>query len=618
MSAEEGTFQAVETTEEAPSCYRNRLYEPLPSGRYIRVLLIEPGGPDDPVACKLNTIALDEAHFEAISYAWGTTSMTEHILCNDISICITANLRDALVQARRKFEPRALWADSICINQEDKDEKGQQVALMADIYKKSSCTLICLGKSDAEAHALPAAGLVADVNDMMDGVFQDESFSWEPDSFPMPGPDEPLLSDARWESVATLAGQPWFHRAWVVQEAALGPDARILWGDVESSWFQLLRACSWVRSRAFTIEHRFFRSREISRLHLATFETRRNGEATAIWGPAYHPSLNMLQILNCARALGVTDGRDRIYACLGLPNSTPTPPELTPTYHGTHLEVYREFAHKYLESTDMDLEILLHIQHNQESLGDTKFGSWIPRWDLWNTSCVFRYNAQPVARVSSYETSGARRPSLVDQNTLKVQGVCIGAVRFISPPFTHNTDLETVRHICQDALSMDPGTDQESNYSPQASTLEALVQTLAAGSFDGSMREWPQRRAAYARFLQGEDRTKEDIAADVTLVHNVIQSSTHNRIMIVTDRGHYGLAPLLTCAGDLVYAIIGAKLVYILRHTERDHHYRFVGDSYVLSKAEAEDNQFLRPFGVDEKFNDWTSWGLEEEEICLC
>ncbi|KAI3395887.1 hypothetical protein diail_672 [Diaporthe ilicicola] len=615
MSAREATLGPLKAAEEASVGHQGYPYEPLPLGRYIRYLLLEPGEPDDPIACKLHTARLDEAHFEALSYVWGTPSMTERISCNETSIYVTVNLRDALVQARHRFEPRALWVDSICINQEDREEKGLQVALMAEIYSKSSCTVICLGGNDAEAHALPAAGLLADVNAMMDRVLQQKGFSWKPDSFPVPDPDEPLLSDMRWESVAILTGQPWFRRGWVVQEAALGPDARILWGDVDIDWLHFLRAYSWVHSRAITIHFRVFGDRSISWLHLMAFDLRRKQETITIRAPGHDPSLTMLQVLDCARVLSMTDARDRIYACLGLPNSTPRPPEMIPNYGKTYLEVYREFACEYLLSTDMDLDILLLTQHDERTLADTEFGSWIPRWHLYYSASLFRNNIRPVAPLSPGASSGARRPSLVDQNTLKVQGVRIGTVRFVSQlSFHSSTDIETVRRVWQDATLINSGSNEESGYNSQASTLEATIQTLTAGNYRGSLEDWAEKESAYAQILQAKDGTKSDVPADVSEVHDTLLYTAHNRKLIVTDRGHYGLAPLTTCAGDAVYVIIGAKTVFILRETERDHHYRFVGDSYVMSKGVPGDDHRLKPLGNTAKFDDWVSWGLEEED----
>lgn len=205
-------------------------YETLPSG-FIRYLLLQPGESGDPIVCSIHITKLeDSTPFEAISYVWGTSERTEPIECDGKTIYITVNLRNSLRAVRRIDEARALWSDSICINQADNEEKALQVSLMAEIFRRSTRTLICLGSNDAGEHAEAAAGIITAVNHMMDKVFHDKDFSWEPDSFPFPDADEPLLSDPRWESFATLTGQPWFERGWVVQEAALGPVAEIIWG----------------------------------------------------------------------------------------------------------------------------------------------------------------------------------------------------------------------------------------------------------------------------------------------------------------------------------------------------------------------------------------------------
>jgi hypothetical protein len=49
---------------------------------------------------------------------------------------------------------RRLWVDSICINQEDNDEKNVQVNMMQEIYQHSSQVLIWLGLPTAESDLL--------------------------------------------------------------------------------------------------------------------------------------------------------------------------------------------------------------------------------------------------------------------------------------------------------------------------------------------------------------------------------------------------------------------------------------------------------------------------------
>lgn len=52
-----------------------------------------------------------------------------------------------------------LWADAICINQDDVQEKGHQVNMMGKIYTKAIGVIVWLGQ-DYEGHAKRAFGLV--------------------------------------------------------------------------------------------------------------------------------------------------------------------------------------------------------------------------------------------------------------------------------------------------------------------------------------------------------------------------------------------------------------------------------------------------------------------------
>ena len=162
-------FQATEPQDTQVEAYYE--YEPLPDGRFARYLILQPGSTvADPLSCTLHTAHLDEfPSFEAVSYVWGIPIRNRAITCNGKVIRITTNLDDALRQVRLTEKPRALWVDSVCINQADPKEKGYQVSLMEQVYKKSSCTLICLGASD-HVHAPVTADLVADVDNLIQEV----------------------------------------------------------------------------------------------------------------------------------------------------------------------------------------------------------------------------------------------------------------------------------------------------------------------------------------------------------------------------------------------------------------------------------------------------------------
>ncbi len=49
---------------------------------------------------------------------------------------------------------RRLWADQICINQKDVEEKNSQVVMMGDIYRNARRTLIWIGQGDEDVTAV--------------------------------------------------------------------------------------------------------------------------------------------------------------------------------------------------------------------------------------------------------------------------------------------------------------------------------------------------------------------------------------------------------------------------------------------------------------------------------
>src|SRR5947209_6970841 len=115
--------------------YRSRLVES--SGRKFRVFDIDPGILENPIHGVLREVLLDRSQpYVAISYAWATDKPCIPIDCGDgtLPVLVTKNCYAALRRLRETSRKRSLWIDALCINQQDKDERGYQVAMMRDIY----------------------------------------------------------------------------------------------------------------------------------------------------------------------------------------------------------------------------------------------------------------------------------------------------------------------------------------------------------------------------------------------------------------------------------------------------------------------------------------------------
>ena len=126
-------------------------YSPLPSEKFIRLLDLYPGDANDNIDCTLRETELENApKYEAISYAWGDPANKIDVLCDGKIIMVTQNLKDALLRLKLKDRSRIVWADAICINQNDDVEKGSQVKLMKGIYGNATRVCVWLGRTTAQ------------------------------------------------------------------------------------------------------------------------------------------------------------------------------------------------------------------------------------------------------------------------------------------------------------------------------------------------------------------------------------------------------------------------------------------------------------------------------------
>jgi hypothetical protein len=205
-------------------------YEPLPNGRWFRILRLLPGQPGDPIRCELDIFAFDDAPaYEPVSYAWGNTALSEEITCGGKQLFITRSLLKALRRFRYERDVRLIWVDAICINQKNKDEQGHQVGFMQEIYTGGSCTLIWLGEDRKHKGCIAGrhdcANMAIHVMRSVNAYFHqqlghvdvsDHETIWERiheiKAFPK---DHELASSSKlWRCVQHFFSRAWFTRLW--------------------------------------------------------------------------------------------------------------------------------------------------------------------------------------------------------------------------------------------------------------------------------------------------------------------------------------------------------------------------------------------------------------------
>jgi hypothetical protein len=179
-------------------------FSPLaPGPDSIRLLRLLPNDKTE-IQCELFEYSLQDlgtgTHlYEALSYTWGDEKKPCSIAIKKQNLAVTINLHAALLRLRDRFLERILWVDAICINQDDKEEQGQQVQRMAKIYSKAARVLVWLGETARDSDTAPSSNTALETIRI---ASEDETTN-------------SLNDKAIQQAILALLGRAWFQRIWV-------------------------------------------------------------------------------------------------------------------------------------------------------------------------------------------------------------------------------------------------------------------------------------------------------------------------------------------------------------------------------------------------------------------
>lgn len=201
-------------------------YEPIPAGQ-TRILCLQPGRADQPLTIRILPMNQnDSASYGALPYTWGSSNRPCVVVLNDRLFFVTVSLYNALMYLRRSDRPRWLWADAICINQDDVAEKNFQVPMMTSIYRNADSVIVWMGEHANNSELAVAGMRHLEMPENRKGLFR-----------PAHEPECMDRLNELYNSLLAFYRRSWFRRTWVRQEITVARKVLVQCGQDTISWY---------------------------------------------------------------------------------------------------------------------------------------------------------------------------------------------------------------------------------------------------------------------------------------------------------------------------------------------------------------------------------------------
>ena len=313
--------------------------------------------------------------YHALSYVWGSPENAKFVTVvaknKQYTLKITSNLYTALKYLRHSDQSRTLWIDAICINQDSDEERSNQVAKMAEIYRLAFRVVIWLGPeakdSDIAMHALKSLAYriqldhlhaeikLSDPNDTADGLLDMTK--------------EPQYDNKTWLALNHLLNRTWFTRVWVWQEVFVSFRwAHLTCGYHSLAWTFFTAALTFFIQKPWPSNIPEFGSLALQAFRIAQF---------CLSGRSNWPF-----VLHHTREAKCSDKRDKVYGVLHLVD-----PRLRlgmkADYTKSVQSVFRDLTLKLaVEMADLSLLSECELLDCELEGEMYQIPSWIPNWSV--------------------------------------------------------------------------------------------------------------------------------------------------------------------------------------------------------------------------------------------
>lgn len=595
------------------------VYEPLRTHEF-RIIKIHRNDAGSLSATMIRVDLNSAPGYVALSYAWGDLGDTRILRVNGRDVRISVSLYEALQaisQSKAHSENVMVWADALCIDQSNLEERNQQVRVMTPIYQNAQSVAIWLGprKRGDECAQVFLKHLLR---------------SKEPIKVLLDAPEETLFS------VASLFSRPYWSRLWVVQEIYNARNVLVYYGDLIDAWSTFQYAAVVFQSengkRLLDELLPLNSGREslsnTSPDHLSSSQIlmyQGPGSFGGILGfkaeddvkdrdrPAHEVFQRLLEVMRLSRVKKATEFRDRVFAILGvLPERIRD--MIKVDYSASLRDIYTD-VFDLVAGTTGSLDIICESIHFPLYRGVVDLPSWLPDWS--HTPMVSSLAAKYPGAFHAHAGTWAEY-SFEDHRRNRI---CIEAM-FVGTVHTHGIALNTgcrandyirafeswrlelmnhFRPASADTEDESAWEGQEEERMAWIAKEEEFCRTISLGKA-GKADCYPifaaliQSRFPYqpldAELRRHADRRGSLTRADRQLLQDNFAENMMGRCFCVTNKGDLGLGSGFMCHGDLVVVALGCRTPIILRPQGRTEDgipvHRFVGDIYLHGYMDGE------------------------------
>jgi len=546
----------------------------------------------------------DQISYTALSYTWGDAADLRPIGVGPAILYVSWNLEQALLHLQHETDDLLLWADQVCINQQNDEEKTEHVQQMDTIFCDAEHVIAWLGSvgkgSDLVMDLLSVIGSDVDeekgweVNELDDESFQSIIHKSFVNFIPA------FANSKTIEMISTAFHQfckrPYWRRLWIIQEFAVASKLDIMCGNLSIPSYKLRYALDVIArilyyledleetdessklveaghaiTQAFTSSASSYMEGVVTRRH--RYQSSHPGE-----NPLFYVLISSL-VLECDyNHPECSDPRDRIFAMLGLADDALEFDEF-PDYTMSCKDIYTKATKKFLDQGHID--ILSYCRFPRANSMPT----WIPDWRLPilkpNT-----YIPTPVnhAFSASRETLSQQKISYRGTEWVTLKGVFVDEVKEFgstwSPNWLERLDPgDTLKYLAE----IKAFTVKSPRISPGSEDVETARIAIADFANSGNSNESTEALTCYRRlvneFSLTVSWTQQDRTKYVEPWYNRAMRLLHSRRPFISSAGLVGLAPSYVETGDMICIFLGGNVPYLLRKYGKT--YILVGEIYV-------------------------------------